>query len=336
MNAENRLASAEPIEQAAANWLAQLDRHGLLAADSDLDRLAEDDREFANWLNKNTAHRVAFLRMLSTWRRAERLTVLRGAETTPRRTFVRRPIVQALAAAACVAMAVVGFTSLEVFGSRPEAPAPLRYQTAHGDIRTINLKDGSVLTLNTDTSITVAFSDKERQVDLFKGEVFFDVAPDPGRPFRIDAGDGQVEVLGTSFGVERREAGVEVAVSEGTVWLSNTGAAKQSASVLKPGMIGYASPDGLIVESSGLETVASRLLWRDGRLRFDNTPLTEAAAEFNRYNSTRLVIADEATGAIEIGGTFPVDNVEAFARLAEDGLGLEVRYSSRQIELSSK
>ncbi len=99
-------------------------------------------------------------------------------------------------------------------------------------------------------------------------------------------------------------------------------------------MIGYASPDGVIVERSGGRTVQDRLLWREGRLRFDDTPLRDVAAEFNRYNTTKLVIADNATGAVEIAGTFPLDNVEAFARLAEEGLGLQVYRSTGRIELS--
>lgn len=333
MSADPILKSALDVEQTAADWLARFDRDGLLGA-ADVEDLCREDEVFAAWIAEDTGHRVAFLRAHSAWQRAERLSVFRGNGAAPSRPLVRRPLVQALAAAACVAMAVFAAGTYGLLNFGPDAPQALSYQTVRGEIRTITLEDGSELTLNTETSIKVAFEAGARNVELFRGEVFFDVASAPGRPFRIDAGEGRVEVLGTSFGVERREGLVEVAVSEGTVWMNNTGEAEQSASVLKPGMIGYAGPDGLLVETSGLDAVGDRLLWRTGRVRFDNTPLSEVAAEFNRYNSTQLLIANEVTGAIEIGGTFPLDNVEAFARLAEEGLGITARREAGQIVLS--
>jgi len=336
VSADYVLPSAKDSEQVAADWVARLDRDGLLSACTDVDALCQDEEDFALWLNAEMAHRVAFLRALSAWSRAERLSVLRSNQPALRQSFVRRPAVQILAAAACVAIAILVVMPFGLFGGEPAAPQPLHYQTARGEMKTLTLEDGSVLTLNTDTSVDVMFSDDERQVALIEGEVFFDVAKAPERPFLIDAGEGQVRVLGTSFGIERRQGIVEVAVSEGTVWVGNSAQADASESILTPGMIGYVSENGVMVETSGVEAIDQRLLWREGRLRFDDTPLRDVAAEFNRYNTIQLAITDEATGDIEIGGTFRLDNVEAFARLANEGLGLEVRHAPGRIELSSK
>jgi len=326
---------ARIVEEAAARWLARFDNEEMLVGCNDLDGLAREDDAFAAWLNEDTGHRVAFLRLLSAWERTERLAVISGG-APPTRSFIRRPLVQILAAAACAVMvlAVFGTSSLRHSGS--DVAPPLSFQTAHGEIRTVALDDGSELTLNTDTRLKVIFSQAERRVELFQGEAFFDVASAPDRPFRIDAGEGWIEVRGTSFGVERRKGLVEVAVSEGTVWMNSAGQDDRPVSVLTPGMIGYASPTGLLVETSRLDVISDRLLWRTGRLRFDNTPLSEVAAEFNRYNSTQLLIADDMTGAIEIGGIFPLDNVEAFARLAEEGLGMKARREAGRIVLSGK
>nr|WP_321358892.1 FecR domain-containing protein [uncultured Hyphomonas sp.] len=336
MSADYVLPSARDSEQVAADWVARLDREGLLSACTDVDALCQDEEDFALWLNAEMAHRVAFLRALSAWSRAERLSVLRSNQPAPRKSFVRRPAVQMLAAAACVAMAILVVMPFGLFGGEPAAPQPLHYQTARGEMKTLTLEDGSVLTLNTDTSVDVTFSDDKRQVALIEGEAFFDVAKAPERPFLIDAGEGQVRVLGTSFGVERRQGVVEVAVSEGTVWVGSSAQKDASESILTPGMIGYASANGVIVETTDVETVSQRLMWREGRLKFNDTPLRDVAAEFNRYNTIQLVVTDEATGDIEIGGTFRLDNVEAFARLANDGLGLDVSHAPGRIELSSK
>ncbi|MBR9808443.1 MAG: DUF4880 domain-containing protein [Alphaproteobacteria bacterium] len=336
MNAEHALLSADDAEQAAADWLARLDRDGLLNGPVDVDALCDARHDFDVWLNAEVAHRVAFLRAATAWSRAERLAALRTNGAIPRRPILHRPVIQMLAAAACIAMAALVVIPLGLFDGAPGQPAPLHYQTARGEIKTLTLEDGSVLTLNTDTSVDVIFSDDERQVALIEGEVFFDVAKAPERPFLINAGEGQVRVLGTSFGIERRQNVVEVAVSEGTVWIGSSAHADMSESILMPGMIGYASVSGVMVETSGVEAVGQRLLWREGRLSFDDTPLREVAAEFNRYNTIQLVITDDVTGDIEIGGTFRLDNVEAFARLANQGLGLDVSHAPGRIELSSK
>ena len=336
MNADYALLSADDAEQAAADWLARLDREGLLSGPVDVDALCDARHDFDVWVNAEMGHRVAFLRAATAWSRAERLAALKTHEAIPRRSILQRPVVQMLAAAACIAMAILVVIPLGLFEAAPGQPEPLHYQTARGEMKTLTLEDGSVLTLNTDTSVDITFSDDKRQVALIEGEVFFDVAKAPERPFLIDAGEGQVRVLGTSFGIERRQGVVEVAVSEGTVWVGSAAHADTSESILTPGMIGYASANGVIVETSDVAAVDQRLLWREGRLRFDDTPLRDVAAEFNRYNTIQLVVTDEATGDIEIGGTFRLDNVEAFARLANDGLGLDVSHAPGRIELSSE
>ena len=334
MNAEFPLHSAEAVEEVAATWLARLDRNGLLHGECDLDELSVEDPVFSAWVHESTLHRVAFLRLLAAWKRSERLAARRRGDLSAPRSFIRRPVIQALAAAACMAIAVIGAGTMGMFGTAREAPVPSHYETYLGEIRTVQLADGSAVTLNTDTRISVAYTPEARRVTLLKGEAYFEVTPAPDRPFQIDAGEGRVEVLGTAFGIELLNAGTEVAVSEGTVWFGKAADIENAASVLEAGMIGYASPDGVIVERSGGRTVQDRLLWREGRLRFDDTPLRDVAAEFNRYNTTKLVIADNATGAVEIAGTFPLDNVEAFARLAEEGLGLQGYRSTGRIELS--
>ena len=79
---------------------------------------------------------------------------------------------------------------------------------------------------------------------------------------------------------------------------------------------------------------AERLVdWRDGLLAFHDTTLAEAAAEFNRYNTRRIVIGDDATGALRIGGSFRWSNAEGFARLLEQGFPVRAEYFDDRIVL---
>ena len=60
------------------------------------------------------------------------------------------------------------------------------------------------------------------------------------------------------------------------------------------------------------------------------------AAEFNRYSRVQLVIEDEKSASMRIGGTFAADNVEGFLRLAETGLGLRVERRGERVAISQK
>jgi transmembrane sensor len=73
--------------------------------------------------------------------------------------------------------------------------------------------------------------------------------------------------------------------------------------------------------------IREALAWQTPRLQFFETPLGEAVAEFNRYNSRQLVLGDTALAPEPIGGTFRVDNIDGFVRLIE--ITLHVRTERR-------
>ena len=61
--------------------------------------------------------------------------------------------------------------------------------------------------------------------------------------------------------------------------------------------------------------------------------LAEIAAEFNRYNRVQLIVEGEAAN-LRLSGNFDTENVEAFARLAHEGLGLRLERDGDRIVLS--
>ncbi|MBK6415372.1 FecR domain-containing protein [Thermomonas sp.] len=77
------------------------------------------------------------------------------------------------------------------------------------------------------------------------------------------------------------------------------------------------------------------LEWRDGLLVFHDTTLREAAAEFNRYNARKIVVADDRVGALRIGGHFRWDNADAFVRLLERGFPVRAESDAERILLRS-
>jgi len=70
-------------------------------------------------------------------------------------------------------------------------------------------------------------------------------------------------------------------------------------------------------------------------LSFDQDPLSEVAAEFNRYNRQQLVVIDADAASIRIGGIFPASKPVDFVRLLRDAYGLQVEETANSIRISS-
>jgi transmembrane sensor len=82
------------------------------------------------------------------------------------------------------------------------------------------MPDGSILWLNSNTTINIDYSESYRRINLIKGEAHFEVAKDATRPFEVYADDRLVRAIGTAFTVHKLNGTIEVLVSEGTVELA--------------------------------------------------------------------------------------------------------------------
>lgn len=204
------------------------------------------------------------------------------------------------------------------------------YRTGVGRIESVPLQDGSRVTLNTDSEIRVHLTQAERQVTLEHGEAFFVVAKDPRRPFVVKVGDKRVIAVGTQFSVRRGVNDAEVVVTEGQVRVEDAG-----ETLLTPGSIARAGDAGVLVQRKTVAEVQEQLSWRSGILMFRDQTLGEAAAEFNRYNERKIVIADPKVAALRIEGNFRATNVDAFVRLLENGFPVRAATEGRDVVLTS-
>lgn len=237
-------------------------------------------------------------------------------------------------AAAAAAMAAVSLAL--ALGWRAHSPAvhPVAYDTPVGTLETTALPDGSEATLSSDSRIVVALSRGERHIDLQRGEAFFHAATDPQRPFVVAAAGHRAVAVGTRFAVRRDADGVRVVVTEGLVRLESdpgAGGERQPTTLLPAGSVALAGPHGMVVHAGSVDQALQALSWRDGFLAFHDTTLAAAAAEFNRYNARKIVIADPHAGALRIGGNFRWSNAEAFVRLLEQGFPVRAEYGDAAI-----
>lgn len=257
-----------------------------------------------------------------------------GLTFTPRAT-PRSPCTARYAAAAAIALVAM---SLLWGWQRYGVVEHRSYRTAIGALDTIGLADGSRATLSSDSRIDVALSRAQRHVALEHGEAFFDVAKDPGRPFAVDAGARRVIAVGTRFSVRRDGPDLRVVVTEGTVRLESepVDGRTQPTTLLPAGSIALAGANGVLVRSGSIEDAERYVDWRNGYLVFRDTALSAAAAEFNRYNTRRLVIGDAAVGELRVGGNFRWSNAEVFVGLLEQAMPVRAERLPDRIVLHSR
>lgn len=340
------------VERAAADWLARRD-HG--------DWSAGDQAALEAWLAQATAHRVAFLRLDAAWHEAGRLKALgagsasgqvppRGAwkhspyfaaapQRTPAAQRVGRRAARGrrrawFAVAATLLVAVLAAGGLWWRGATHVERGA--WQTAVGETRVVNLPDGSTATLAGDSELRIAMTRGERDLALVRGEAFFAVAKDHSRPFVVHARGYRVIAVGTRFDVRRDEIGMQVVVTRGLVRLQAADAPGQPGTDLPAGSIALVGKDGVVVRQLAPEHAADYVSWRDGYAVFHDTPLASAAAEFNRYNSRQIVIADPALDHLRVGGHFRLDNSDAFVRLLQQMFPVHAEQHGQRTVLSRR
>ncbi|NOT86943.1 MAG: DUF4880 domain-containing protein [Lysobacter sp.] len=265
--------------------------------------------------------------------RVEALGALRFAarETVPPR---RRALVGGLTAAAVALCGVLAYWGWRTHTAVDTAS----YASGVGTLRTVALTDGSHATLSSGSRIEVAMSRGERWVDLRSGEAFFEAAKDRARPFIVSADARRVVAVGTKFSVRRDGADLRVVVTEGLVRLESAhmpGQPPAPVTLLPAGSTALATRSGVLVRTGTVVDAERALEWRGGYLHFDDTPLAEAAIEFNRYGGPKLVMGDSDAAALRIGGNVRWSNVDGFVRLLEQGFGVRAEQRGGIIVLHS-
>lgn len=217
-----------------------------------------------------------------------------------------------------IAVALAGVAlAAGVFG--PPSSLFADYSTATGEIRTVTLRDGSEVDLDSGTSFDVDVGD--RTVRLFTGQIHVAVKPDPARPFTVVAGDGRIRALGTAFDVRRDGDSTTVVVTEHAVQItfSNKGAL-QNVELSTGDMVSF-GPTGLSrVQKADVTTFTA---WRRGELIFNGRPLGDVVAEMDRYQRSRIIVLDDEIRRLPVTGSFETADTAAFLELAQ--LALPVR-----------
>lgn len=254
----------------------------------------------------------------------------------------------AFAMVAVVAIVVVGLTTLP--RTSPQAPGET-FATQHGEVRSFHLSDGTLAQLDSDSAIAVRFDGTYRTVVVERGQAYFKVIKDSGRPFRVHAGRSVIRDIGTAFDVYRHASDTTVTVAHGKVqvwdvparpvshqgWLASLSlkrAVGQLVADLQAGQQVTLTPDGQVARLGNVDVERS-LAWRHGRIAFDEQPIAWVAAEFNRYNNVRIEVNDPAVAALRISGTFSARDVQTFTAFLGSLPSVSVERSGATISVTA-
>jgi transmembrane sensor len=304
-------------EQAALDWLSLL--HDQPSSG--------DQATFSRWLRADPAHVEAYSRAQVLWELSEvpartladeDAVALQGylnSMNSSKRSRVVRGA-GALAMAACLLVMVslgAGWQPsrwVDDFGAD--------YVTAPGEVKTVTLADQTRVTLDADSAIAVDFSHGERHIQLRRGAGFFRVTH-TGQPFVVEAGSGEVRVLGTQFEVRLQPAGAQVTVLSGRVGVTPSRQGQQQ--VLTAGQqVAYA--DGVADALHAVDS-ESRLAWRDGWLNYYKAPLAEVVQDLSRYYPGRILLLNDEMAAKRVSGSFPSKDPVAVLSALQAVLGFE-------------
>ncbi len=295
----------DPLEQ-AAEWFAVLQ-----------DEKATDiDREhWRQWLQANEAHREAWGRVERIDRQFRDVSV---QSTQSAREILqvagqnRRRLVRGLASVAIAAP--LGWI---VWRMLPTEVWQADIRTVVGEIRDIELPDGSRLWLNTDSAVDLDYQPAYRRLVLITGEIHLHTAPD-NRPLRIDTPSGNITPLGTRFTVRLEDEGTYVSVTAGKVAV--TPRQHEQGTVLEAGQALTFDQQQISITHPATTMDDA---WRKGILIADNLPLSDFLDQLARYRHG-VIRYDERAAGLKLVGAYPLDDTDRILDALEESLPVTV------------
>ena len=302
--------SHKAIEHQASLWVVKIDNNPLSP---------QEHAEFMHWVKAKPEHKIAFER-LARWQisinqlpelSASNITQVTPTYASKPKTAISLKILSPVAAIFC--LLVITF----VITARHQNPItePIIYQTEIGEQKTITLPDGSIVTLNTGSSLQAHYNNQTRAITLIQGEAFFEVFKDKKRPFEVTANNKMVRAVGTAFTVfAKKNSAIEVMVTEGRVELANTQqASSNTIAFLDQGQLAQLNAENnLQVSNVSADAIQQKLAWQHAMLQFNGEELAQVVTELSRYSSSTFIIASPALANKRIGGYFKANDVNAF------------------------
>lgn len=280
----------------------------------------EELQAFVAWRDSNPRHAEIVSRMggglkqlpVEALRGVPRATLLSSVNApSSRRKFLGK------------SLSALGFTAIGLSLGRlyGYVPLPGELQTSTAERHTFTLEDGSTLTLDARSRVSVRFNDRERLLTLDQGELQIDVARDPLRPFVVETEHGRMRALGTRFLVAHRPDATRLVMLHSQVQITTRSGLQQIAT---------AGQSVRFNQSAYLATAAAsgyESAWVDGVLQVRDAALGDVVEQLRRYRRG-IIVLDPKIAGLRISGVYFLDDSDQTLQLLERSLPVTVRYHS--------
>ena len=301
--------------------------------------------ELEQWVSASLENRAAYKEIKKTWTlsgmaKADATIDVEGAwqktsaalfdktkvaSLTPTHTLRRWLSI----AASLLLLAVASFAVYQ----QVKGPRQLQAATTSNK-ESIELSDGSRVVLNRASQLSFNTNEDThvREVDL-SGDAFFDVARDENRPFVIQAGGIEVEVLGTSFYVDARknQDEIQVVVESGQVAVRING----SEEILSANETAIYQRDARRLMKQA-NTDANFMSVKTNKLLFENSLIPEVVFAINRHFNANILIKNKSLENCRLTSTFDNKSLPATLAIIESSLGITIRETKNQILFEGK
>ncbi|PWB30810.1 glycerol-3-phosphate ABC transporter substrate-binding protein [Pseudomonas sp. SDI] len=267
----------------------------------------EDTRAFEAWLEANPANAQAYVEAEALWHGD---TVRQAAGQIaqvqrPSRLTRLRPHWKPLATAAVLLVGVFTLGNL-----------PVRLQADHltvvGERQRLQLEDGSKVLLNTNSAFSSDINAGQRMARLYQGEAYFEVPAGAGQPLELRAGPLRASVRDSDFAVRYLDGEAQVRVQRGAIDLQGRSDQRirlSSGDSIRVGPNGFGERERVDAPKD--------LAWVQGRLVFENCPLSQVLAELRRYYPGFIINTNDTLDHVAVTGNYRLDQpLEALRSLA--------------------
>ncbi len=291
-------------------------------------------RAFEAWRAASARHTEAYERVRTARERAASLAsepallALRHEAVTRATLLPQPPRWKRKAIAAGVLLLAGGPPAawgIEHWVPRPAAPqVEESFRTGVGQQSDVLLPDGSRVTLDTDSRLSVRFGGGERRLVL-EGQGWFALKPS-SRPVVITAGGRTLTADAGSFDIRADPGQVRMLAVDGQATVRATGSSDGPAVTLEPGTL--LSAQGNDVSTRRPRTLAAITGWRDGMIQFDDVRLADAVDELNRYRRQPIRVADPHAAGLRVSGSFRTAESPVFIDALATGFPVRVKRDS--------
>ncbi len=207
-----------------------------------------------------------------------------------------------------------------------------------GEKKRIQLPDGSIVTMNSDSKLTYksGFGELHRELDL-TGEAYFEVSPDSLLPFRVQSKNLRIIALGTSFTISSFP---DKSKEEVKLFTGKVSVAQQIEEESLPNTI-FLTPGEEAVWSNqdlnkGLFDPEKALLWTKGILHFDETPFQDVVEILERWYGVEITVLGNETSKNKVSGEFSKENLENVLRSIAYTSSFEFQINDKKVMIEMK